>query len=131
MIYARGLRSDFENWNLSKNWSWENIKTTYDQIEFAVNNKTKRLPANKIPVNDISKQHHAILKNFFDASNDFNFTFNKQLKSSIENQVGNYNVNIFKGFRTSSSKAFLKPIKNHPNLTIFTKTEVLKLNYIS
>ena len=129
MIYARGLRSDFENWNLSKNWSWENIKTTYDQIEFAVNNKTKRLPANKIPVNDISKQHHAILKNFFDASNDFNFTFNKQLKSSIENQVGNYNVNIFKGFRTSSSKVFLKPIKSHPNLTIFTKTEVLKLNY--
>ena len=129
MIYARGLRSDFENWDLSKNWSWENIKTTYDQIEFAVNNKTKRLPSNKIPVNDISKQHHPILKNFFDASNDFNFTFNKQLKSSIEDQVGNYNVNIFKGFRTSSSKVFLKPIKRHPNLTIFTKTEVLKLNY--
>ena len=129
MIYARGLRSDFENWNLSKNWSWENIKTTYDQIEFAVNNTTKRLPSNKIPVNDISEQHHPILKNFFDASNDFNFTFNKQLKSSIENQVGNYNVNIFKGFRTSSSKVFLKPIKSHPNLTIFTKTEVLKLNY--
>ena len=83
MIYARGLRSDFENWNLSKNWSWENIKTTYDQIEFAVNNKTKRLPSNKIPVNDISKQHHPILKNFFDASNDFNFTFNKQLKLSL------------------------------------------------
>ncbi len=129
MIYARGLHSDFENWDLSKDWSWENIKTTYDQIEFAVNNKTKRLPSNKIPVNDISKQHHPILKNFFDASNDFNFTFNKQLKSSVENQTGNYNVNIFKGFRTSSSKVFLKPIKNHPNLTIFTKTEVLKLNY--
>ena len=129
MIYARGLRSDFENWDLSKDWSWENIKTTYNKIEFAVNNKTKRLPSNKIPVNDISKQHHPILKNFFDASNDFNFTFNKQLKSSIENQVGNYNVNIFKGFRTSSSKVFLKPIKSHPNLTIFTKTEVLKLNY--
>ena len=129
MIYARGLRSDFENWDLSKDWSWESIKTTYEQIEFAVNDNTKRLPSNKVPVNDISKQHHPILKNFFDASKDFDFTFNKQLKSSIENQVGNYNVNIFKGFRTSSSKVFLKPIKSHPNLTILTKTEVLKLNY--
>ena len=129
MIYARGLRSDFENWDLSTKWSWENIKTTYDQIEFAVNENTKRLPSNKIPVNDISKKHHPILKNFFDASKDFNFTFNKNLKSSIENQVGNYNVNIFKGFRTSSSKVFLKPIRNNPNLTILTKTEVLKLNY--
>ena len=26
MIYARGLRSDFENWDLNKSWSWENIK---------------------------------------------------------------------------------------------------------
>jgi len=129
MIYARGLSSDFENWNLSNNWSWENIKATYDEIEFAINDKTKILPSNKIPVNDVSKQHHSILKNFFDAAHDFDFTFNKQLKSSIENQVGNYNVNIFNGFRTSSSKVFLQPIRNHPNLTIFTKTEVLKLNY--
>jgi choline dehydrogenase len=128
MIYARGLRSDFENWDLSKNWSWDNIKKSYDQIEFEVNDHTKTLLSNKIPVNDVSKQHHPILKNFFDASKDFDFRFNKQLKSSIENQVGNYNVNIFKGFRTSSSKVFLKPIKSNPNLTILTKTEVLKLN---
>ena len=129
MIYARGLRSDFENWDLSKNWSWDNITKSYDEIEFEVNDNTKTLLSNKIPVNDISKQHHPILKNFFDASKDFNFTYNKQLKSSTENQVGNYNVNIFKGFRTSSSKVFLKPIKNNPNLTILTKTEVLKLNF--
>jgi len=129
MIYARGLRSDFENWNLSEYWSWENIKTAYDKIEFTVNDNTKRLPSNKIPVNDVSEQHHQILKNFFDASRDFDFTFNKQLKSLVGNQVGNYNVNIFKGFRTSSSKVFLKPISHHPNLTILTKTEVLKLNY--
>ena len=129
MIYARGLRSDFENWDLSKNWSWDYITKSYDEIEFEVNENSKILPSNKIPVNDISKQHHPILNNFFDASKDFNFTYNKQLKSSTENQVGNYNVNIFKGFRTSSSKVFLKPIKNNPNLTILTKTEVLKLNF--
>ena len=129
MIYARGLRTDFENWNFNKNWSWGNIKATYEEIEFAINDKTKKIPSNKIPVNDVSNQHHPILKNFFDAADDFKFTFNKQLKSSIENQVGNYNVNIFNGFRVSSAKIFLKPIKNHPNLTLFTKTEVLKLNY--
>ena len=129
MIYARGLRSDFENWDLSKNWSWDNITKSYDEIEFEVNDNTKTILSNKIPVNDVSKQHHPILKNFFDASKDFNFTYNKQLKSSTENQVGNYNVNIFKGFRNSSSKVFLKPIKNNPNLTILTKTEVLKLNF--
>ena len=129
MIYARGLKSDFENWNLSKSWSWENIKATYDKIEFSINEKHQILPTNKIPVNDVSKQHHPILSNFFNAAEELDFSFNRQLKSSIENQVGHYNVNIFNGFRTSSSKVFLKPIKNNPNLKILSKTEVLKLNF--
>ena len=129
MIYARGLKSDFENWELSKSWSWENIKAEYDQIEFSTNYKDQILPTNKIPVNDVSKQHHPILNNFFNAANEFNFTFNQQLKSSIENQVGHYNVNIFKGFRNSSAKSFLMPVKTNPNLTILTNSEVLKLNF--
>ena len=129
MIYARGLKTDFENWNFNQNWSWKNIKAIYEEIEVAINDKTKKITSNKIPVNDVSNQHHQILKNFFNAASDFKFKLNRQLNSSIENQVGNYNVNIINGFRASSSKVFLKPIRNHPNLTILIKTEVLKLNY--
>ena len=129
MIYARGLSSDYENWNLHSNWSWDNIKATFDELEYPVNEENSELPINKIPVNDVSAQHHPILDNFFKASKEFNFDFNKQLKSSINNQVGHYNVNIFKGFRNSSAKSFLKPVQNNPNLTILTKTEVLKLNF--
>ena len=129
MIYARGLKTDFESWNFNQSWSWKNIKATYEEIEYAIQDNTKKIPLNKIPVNDVSNQHHSILKNYFDAARDFEFKFNKQLNSSTENQVGNYNVNILNGFRASSAKIFLNSIKNHPNLTIFTKTEVLKLNY--
>ena len=129
MIYARGLKTDFENWNLNKSWSWENIKDTYEKIEVPIKGKSKKIPINKIPVNDVSNEHHSILKNYFNAANDFHFQFNHQLNSSIEDQVGNYNVNIINGFRASSAKIFLKPIKNHPNLTILTNTEVLKLNF--
>ena len=129
MIYARGLKTDFENWHLNQNWSWENIKSTYEKIEVSIQGKTKKMPLNKIPVNDVSSQHHPILKNYFAAANDFHFKFNQQLNSSIDDQVGNYNVNIINGFRASSAKIFLKPIKNNPNLSILTKTEVLKLNF--
>ena len=129
MIYARGLKSDYENWNLNSNWSWENIKSTFNELEHPVNEEQNDLPINKIPVNDVSSQHHPILDNFFKAAQEFNFDFNKQLKSTTENQVGHYNVNTYKGLRNSSAKSFLKPIKNNPNLTILTKTEVLKLNF--
>ena len=58
MIYARGLKTDFENWNLNKSWSWENIKDTYEKIEVPIKGKSKKIPINKIPVNDVSNEHH-------------------------------------------------------------------------
>ncbi len=128
MIYARGLSSDYQDWNLNKNWSWKNIKETYDKLEISINDKYKNSSYEKIPVNDVSSQHHPILNSFFDAAREFKFDFNKQLKSTIENQVGHYSINTFKGYRVSSSNAFLKPIKNNPNLTILKNAEVLKLN---
>ena len=129
MIYARGLSSDYESWNLNSNWSWDNIQATFNELEQSVSEESNELAINRIPVNDVSKQHHPILDNFFKASKDFNFNFNKQLNSSSEDQVGHYNVNIYKGLRNSSAKSFLKPIQNNPNLTILKNTEVLKLNF--
>ena len=79
MIYARGLKSDYENWNLNPNWSWKNIKSTFNELEYAVNDQQNQLPINKIPVNDVSSQHHPILDNFFKASKEFNFDFNLSL----------------------------------------------------
>ena len=81
-------------------------------LQFKVN--TKKIPINKIPVNDVSSQHHSILKHYFNASQDFQFQFNHQLNSSIEDQVGNYNVNIINGFRASSAKIFLNQLKIIP-----------------
>ena len=68
MIYARGLKSDYKNWNLNSNWSWENIKSTFNELEFAVNEEQNELPINKIPVNDVSLQHHPIHDYFFRAA---------------------------------------------------------------
>ena len=129
MIYARGLKTDFDNWAFSQNWSWDNIKSAYKHIELAVQSDTKKIPPYKIPVNDVSSQHHPILKHYFAASKDFEFKKNNELNSSTDNQVGNYNVNILNGYRASSAKIFLKPIKKHPNLTILTNAEVLKLYF--
>ena len=65
MIYARGLKTDFDNWAFSQNWSWDNIKSAYEDIELAVQSNTKKIPPYKIPVNDVSSQHHPILKTLF------------------------------------------------------------------
>jgi choline dehydrogenase len=102
MVYARGLETDYENWGSSKEWSFENI-------------------------NNVSKYHHPILEYFFNASNEIGIKKNTNLTTSIENQVGHYNINTYKGTRHSSSKVFLKPVLKNPRLTVLDNTQVKNL----
>ena len=129
MVYARGLESDYEDWNMiNKNWSWNSIREIYKIIEHKVSLNDHHLPINKIPVNDVSNFHHPILKYYFNASKELGIPFNKNLNTSIKDQVGHYNINTFRGYRASSSSAFLHPIKNNERLKILSNCKVKKIN---
>jgi Choline dehydrogenase and related flavoproteins len=108
MVYARGLETDYENWGNSKEWSFENIKKVYSSMEQQINDDKEFLIKEKIPVNNVSKYHHPILEYFFNASNEIGIKKNTNLTTSIENQVGHYNINTYQGTRHSSSKVFFK-----------------------
>ncbi len=127
MVYTRGLDTDYIDWYQNDDWSLENIKNSFDEIEQNINENTKILYKNKIPVNDVSNLHHSMLKYFFDGCNELDIKFNKNLNSNIINQVGHYNINTFRGFRYSSSKVFLRPILKNSRIKLMTKTNVKKL----
>ena len=127
MVYARGLETDYENWGRNKEWSFQNIKKVYSSMEQQINDDKEFLAKEKIPVNNVSKHHHPILEYFFAASNEIGIKKNTNLTTSIENQVGHYNINTYNGTRHSSSKVFLKPILKNPRLTILDNTQVKNL----
>ena len=127
MVYARGLETDYENWGSNKEWSFENIKKVYSSMEQQINDDKEFLTKEKIPVNNVSKHHHPILEYFFNASNEIGIKKNTNLTTSIENQVGHYNINTYNGTRHSSSKVFLKPVLKNPRLTILENTQVKNL----
>ena len=120
MVYARGLESDYENWGskINKLWSWHNIKSSYEAIEKNISEIDKTKIYNKIPVNDVSKFHHPIVQNFFEASKEIGITVNKNLTTDSINQVGHYNINTRNGYRFTSSDGFLKPILQSKNLIV-------------
>ncbi len=128
MVYARGLDTDYSDWDDNDHWSLANIKQSFNEIEQDINDKVKRLNKNKIPVNDVSNLHHPILSYFFDGCKELDIKFNRNLSTDISNQVGHYNINTFKGKRYSSSKVFLKPIINNNRIKLMTNTLVKKIN---
>ncbi len=127
MVYARGLDTDYSDWDNNDHWSLINIKNSFKEIEQKIDENSIYLDQNKIPVNDVSNLHHSILKYFFNGCNELNIKFNRNLNTNSSNQVGHYNINTFKGFRYSSSKVFLKPIMNNNRIKLMTKTQVKKL----
>ncbi len=127
MVYARGLDTDYNDWNDNDFWSLENIKNSFEEIEQKTDQNSNTILQNKIPVNDVSNLHDPILKYFFDGCKELNIKINKNLDTQNLNQVGHYNINTFKGMRQSSSKVFLKPIVNHDRIKIMNNTKVQKL----
>ena len=127
MVYARGVKSDYQNWHMSSELSLENIIHSFKEIEQPVDSSSSSLSLNKMPVNDVSEQHHPILKYFFDGCDEMNIPFNKNLNTDLNDQIGHYNITTFKGRRYSSSKAFLNPILKNQRLKLMTKTYVNKL----
>jgi len=129
MVYTRGLISDYENWGNEVNslWSWSNIKSAYEAIEKNISETDKTKIYNKIPVNDVSKLHHPIIQNFFEASREIGININKNLSTNLINQVGHYNINTRNGYRFTSSDGFLKPILQSKNLIVLKKSIVKKI----
>ena len=127
MIYARGLKSDYENWSNNENWSFKNIMQSFDNLEEQTDIYKKKLSPNKIPVNDVNKLHHPILNYFFKGCEELDIPVSKKLNTDIKDQVGHYNINTFKGTRHSSSKVFLRPILNNKRLNLLTNSFVKKL----
>ena len=129
MVYTRGLESDYENWSSKTNnlWSWHNIKSSYEAIEKNISEQDKTKIYNKIPVNDVSKFHHPIVQNFFEASKEMGISYNKNLSTDSKNQVGHYNINTRNGYRFTSSDGFLKPIMKSKNLIVLKNSIAKKI----
>ena len=127
MVYARGVKSDYENWHMSSELSLENIINSFKEIEQPINSTNSLLNVNKMPVNDVSEQHHPILKYFFEGCDEMGIPFNKNFNTELNDQIGHYSITTFKGRRYSSSKVFLNPILKNQRLKLMTNTYVNKL----
>ena len=109
MVYTRGFKSDFENWNYENNsiWSWKNILQAYEKIEKKIVIKNNENILNQITVNNVSSQHHSILKNYFMAARELNIPLVDSFNSAKSEGVGHYDITTRNGFRWSAADGFL------------------------
>ncbi|WP_420413867.1 GMC family oxidoreductase [Roseibium sp.] len=143
MIYMRGQAQDYNNWaNLTgdDDWNWDNCLTDFMAHEdhHALDNGADPATGGNSRFSDmhghggewrVEKQRLRwdVLDSFAEAAVEAGIEKTDDFNTGDNAGVGYFDVNQRSGWRWNTSKAFLKPAKQRPNLTVWTEAQVERL----
>ena len=143
MIYMRGQARDFDGWAAATGdnaWSWQNCLPDFKAHEdhYRLDNGADPKTGGNSRFSDmhghggewrIEKQRLKwdILESFAEAAVQAGIPRSDDFNSGDNEGVGYFEVNQRSGWRWNTSKAFLRPAKHRPNLTIWTQSHVERL----
>ena len=135
MIYMRGQARDYDGWAATTGddaWSWRNVLP-----DFRAHECSYRCAANKATEFHgvsgewrVSRQRLRwdILDAFANAAAEAGIPRIEDFNCGDNTGVSYFDVNQRNGWRVSSAKAFLKPARSRPNLTVWSRTTAEKLH---
>ncbi|XP_059055557.1 ecdysone oxidase-like [Achroia grisella] len=134
MFYVRGNPADYDDWAARGNtgWNWDNITYYYKKMErleddIIQKNSAARGRLGYLGVETIPWEHRT--GSYFEI---FEENGRKILKDHNGDEQLGYappQFSIADGIRQSTAAAYLKPIKNRPNIYILKNTIARKINF--
>ncbi len=145
MIYMRGQARDYDAWvKLTGNdeWRWEKVLADFKRHE-----NHQQLDGGADPAtghNSRFSDHHGhggewrvekqrsrwdLLDSFQEAMVENGFARTADFNTGDNEGVGFFQVNQKSGLRWNTTKAFLRPIKDRKNLTVWTQAHTTRLNF--
>lgn len=145
MIYMRGQARDYDNWAAvtgEDQWSWDESLKDFIAHEnhYKLDNGADVEIGHNSRFSDmhghggewrIEKQRLRwdVLESFSDAAGQVGIEPVDDFNTGDNAGIGYFEVNQRSGWRWNTSKAFLRPVKARPNLTIWTEAQVEKLTF--
>lgn len=129
-VYTRGNPGDYDAWASEEGctgWSYREVlpyfKRAEDNERFADEYHSYGGPLGvSVPINPLP-----ISEAFLRAAQEYGIPFNPDFNGAKQEGVGHYQVTVRSARRSSAATAYLKPIRNRPNLTVKTKTLVTRI----
>ena len=129
MLYVRGNRHDYDRWaqlGLS-GWSYEDVLPAFRQSEAHVQrDDAYHNGAGELTVCR-SRGENPLFNVFVEAGAQAGYPVNDDFNGPKQEGFGRYDFTIRNGKRWSASSAFLRPVRNRPNLTVSTQTFVQRI----
>ena len=130
LLYIRGDRHDYDNWERlgNKGWGYDKVLPYFKKFECQENGENEYHGVDgELKVSNLRLKRE-IAELFIQASQEIGIPYNPDCNGEQQEGVGYFQQTSFKGFRKSSYRSFLnKKIRGRKNLTIVTNTQVSKL----
>ena len=130
MVYIRGDKRDFQEWEAAGNpgWGWDPVSAAYRAIEDyegadpAINGK-----GGPLRISQLGASKHPLCDPYIEAAKAMGLPFNPNFNGVTQEGVGLYDCTIKGGRRLSASRAFLRPAVKRANLRVETGAQVTRL----
>lgn len=129
MLYMRGQKQDYDGWAAQGNrgWSYEDMLPYFRRSEHNTRGESRyHGTGGPLWVEDFDYRFE-LADLFVQAGIDVGIPPNSDFNGETMEGMGYYQANIKKGRRFNTAKAFLKPVRNRPNLVVLTNALVSQI----
>ncbi|MEM9241803.1 MAG: GMC family oxidoreductase N-terminal domain-containing protein [Pseudomonadota bacterium] len=131
LLYVRGQKRDYDHWAQMGNlgWSWDDVlplfkrSERHEDGETAIHGESGGLAVSRI------RAKSPIAEAFIDAAVEMGVPRTDDYNGPQQEGAGYFHQTASRGFRCSSARAFLHPIRKRPNLEIITHAHTQGLEF--
>ncbi len=130
MVYIRGQRQDFDDWQAMGNpgWGWEDVLPYFRKSECNdTGGDIWRGDAGPLHVATMARDLHPMCGTFLSACTQLGYTRNSDFNGARQEGVGVYQNTARGGFRVSAARAYLHPARKRRNLRVETRAHVTRI----
>jgi choline dehydrogenase len=133
LIYIRGQHEDFDRWAAAgaSGWSYREVLPFFKRSErFDGGESEYHGAAGEFGVSRL-RNDHPYCEAWVQAGREFGLPFNDDFNAATTFGVGAYQLGIQRGWRSSASSAFLRPVQARRNLTVLTGAHAERVTFES
>lgn len=131
MVWARGLPMDYDRWAESASgWGWDNVQPVFSAIEhYAGDESDHRGHTGPQAVFNTTRDAHSLCDRFLASAEAVGYAQTDDYNGPQPEGVSRYQLTTKNGFRASTARSYLHPVRSRSNLTVITRAEVTALNW--
>jgi choline dehydrogenase len=129
LVYNRGQRQDYDEWESMGNpgWSYAEVLPYFKRMECRIGgDDTFRGRDGELPVSDIDWSH-PVCDAFIAGAEGIGMPWNPDYNGASQEGVGYFQRTIHRGWRMSTARAFLWPVRSRANLEIRTNAQATSI----